>query len=271
MNVFVINLPQSKDRREFQVKQLECLKLEYTFLEAVSIHDISDAEYEEQGFGWQRPLKKVELACFLSHKKAWEMVSQSNTAALILEDDAILVADIQKILKELDASFNNHQPDLINLEVRSRKKIIGKMPVYSSKELKYNLFELFQERTGTGGYILFPTGAKKLLDKSKRVVPATADAFIFSTYELNAYQIEPAALIQEDQMPAYGLVAHEQFESVIGRSEHFKPEYKSIVEKLSFKKRRLMGQLAMAIRYMQVIGRAEKRFIALEKDRFKQD
>ncbi|MBF4520037.1 glycosyltransferase family 25 protein [Acinetobacter towneri] len=268
MNVFIINLPQSKDRRVFQENQLARLMLDYTFLDAVSIHDISDAQYEAQGFGWQRPLKKVELACFLSHKKAWEMVSQTNKAALILEDDAVLVTNIKNILFELEHSFKDHQPDLINLEVRSRKKIIGKMPVYSSKELKYNLFELFQERTGTGGYILFPTGAKKLLDKTKRVAPATADAFIFSTYELNAYQIEPAALIQEDQMPIYGLVAHEQFESVIGRSEHFKPEYKSIVEKLSFKKRRLMGQLAMAIRYVQVMGKAKKRLIRLNRDQF---
>ena len=63
------------------------------------------------------------------------------------------------------------------------------------------------------------------------VAAATADAFIFSTYSLNSYQVEPAALIQEDQMIVYGLADKENFESTIGRSEHFKPEFSSINEK----------------------------------------
>lgn len=271
MNVLIINLPRSKDRREFQEKQFKDLNIKPIILNAVSTDDISEHQFEKEAFGWQRPLKKVELACFLSHKKAWEYVINYNKPMLIIEDDAVVVRDLKILLQELELNTKSFHPDLINLEVRSRKKIIGKEPVCEFEDLQYKLLPLYQERTGTGGYILFPTGAKKLLEKSKNIPAATADAFIFSTYELNTYQIEPAALVQEDQMIAYGLANKESFESTIGRSEHFKPEFNSINEKIKFKKRRLVGQIAMAIRYLQVMGKAEKRLINLDQKRFIQD
>jgi len=268
MNVLIINLPKSKDRREFQEKQFEDLNIKPIILNAVSIDDISENQFEKEAFGWQRPLKKVELACFLSHKKAWEYVVRYNEPMLIIEDDAVVVKDLKRLLQELRSNTKLFHPDLINLEVRSRKKIIGKEPVCEFEDLQYKLLALYQERTGTGGYILFPTGAKKLLEKSKSVPAATADAFIFSTYELNAFQIEPAALVQEDQMIAYGLADKESFESTIGRSENFKPVYRSMTEKRQFKKRRIIAQWKMACRYIQVIYKSEKRFVALSKDKF---
>ncbi|WP_168390991.1 glycosyltransferase family 25 protein [Acinetobacter indicus] len=270
MQVLIINLARSTERLAFQQKQFARLGLSFQRLDAVSVDEISEEAYQRLGFGWQRPLRKVEVACFLSHQKAWETVVRANAPALILEDDAVLASHVPQLLEDIE-HHNFKDIDLINFEVRSRKKIISKTPVYSFANSQTNLFELYQDRTGAACYILYPSGAQKLLDKLEISAPAIADGFIFSHYSLNSLQAEPAAVIQEDQLAAYGLVPEEQFESVIGRSEHFKPEYESIVEKLSFKKRRLMGQLVMAIRYMQVIGKAEKRFIALEKDRFKQD
>lgn len=268
MDILIINLPKSADRRAFQQQQCAQYGLSPTFLQAVSIDQISDEQFKHEAFGWQRPLKKVELACFLSHKKAWQAVVAADQPMLILEDDAVLVKDIALLLQKLKHETARLQPDLINLEVRSRKKIVGKSPIYQSDTLGYQLLELFQERTGTGGYILFPTGAAKLLHKAQHSAAATADAFIFSTYALNAYQVEPAALIQEDQMMAYGLSESEQFESTIGRSERFKPVYDSLAEKKKFRKRRLAGQWQMACRYLSVIFKAEKREIRLDRNKF---
>ncbi|WP_257224666.1 glycosyltransferase family 25 protein [Acinetobacter sp. YH12108] len=268
MEILIINLPKSKERRVFQEQQFLKVGLQPTFLQAVSIDQISEEQFNAEAFGWQRPLKKVELACFLSHKKAWQQVLECNQPVLILEDDAVVVSNIAQLLKDIQSQTLNLQPDLINLEVRSRKKIVGKKPACYLNNSGYKLLDLFQERTGTGGYILFPTGAQKLLEKANHFAAATADAFIFSTYSLNAYQVEPAALIQEDQMIAYGLSDTEHFESTIGRSEHFKPEYASFNEKFKFKQRRLAGQIAMAFRYIQVIAKAEKRFIKLDKKDF---
>lgn len=268
MKIFVINLDTSKQRLDFQQLQFERLNLKFERIPAVSINDISEQEYQALGFGWQRPLRKVEVACFLSHKKAWEAVLSSNEPTLILEDDAVLVNDLAKVLDQLDQKQLN-DIDLINFEVRSRKKIISKKPVLELLDLDVEFYDLYQDRTGAAGYLLYPSGAQKLLSRLEATSPAIADGFIFSAYELNALQIEPALIIQEDQLAVYGLSEAEQFESTIGRSENFKPTYKSLSEKKMFRKRRVMGQLKMAFRYLQVLFKAEKRFILLDKERFR--
>ena len=81
-------------------------------------------------------------------------------------------------------------------------------------------------------------------------------------------QIEPALIIQQDQLDQYQINSTLDFDSTIGRSEHHKPVYRNLYEKIAFKQRRLVGQLAMAIRYIQVMPKATKRFIALNKTDF---
>lgn len=270
VNILIINLKTSKDRLEFQKKQFEKLGLPFDVLEAFSVVDLNEEQYQKLGFGWQRPLRKVEVACFLSHQKAWEEVLKRNQPCLILEDDAVLASNVKEILNEIE----QHQfldVDLINLEVRSRKKIISRKPVCTLNHTQVKLYGLYQDRTGAAGYILYPSGAKKLLDRLAKTAPAIADGFIFSAYELQCLQVEPAVIIQEDQLGAYGLLQQGRFDSTIGRSEHFKPEFSSIKEKYKFKKRRLAGQIAMAIRYLQVMGKAEKRLINLDQEKFIQD
>lgn len=267
MQILIINLERSKERLAFQTQQFDDLGLSFQRLAAVSVDDIDDSQYQLLGFGWQRPLRKVEVACFLSHQKAWETVIKTNEPALILEDDAVLSCHIPQLLEEIQ-NYNFKDIDLINFEVRSRKKIISKKPEYQLVAGQTALYTLYQDRTGAAGYLLYPSGAKKLLQRLAETSPAIADGFIFSHYGLKSLQAEPAAIIQEDQMVAYGLVPAEQFESVIGRSEHHKPIYSSAMEKRVFRKRRIIGQLAMGCRYMQVIFKAQKRFIRLDKAHF---
>src|SRR5690606_12629304 len=159
-----------------------------------------------------------------------ETVIKTNEPALILEDDAVLSYHIPQLLEEIQ-NYNFKDIDLINFEVRSRKKIISKKPEYQLIAGQTALYNLYQDRTGAAGYLLYPSGAKKLLQRLAETSPAIADGFIFSHYGLKSLQAEPAAIIQEDQMVAYGLVPAEQFESVIGRSEHHKPIYSSAMEK----------------------------------------
>lgn len=270
VNILIINLKTSKDRLEFQKKQFEKLGLPFDVLEAFSVVDLNEEQYQKLGFGWQRPLRKVEVACFLSHQKAWEEVLKRNQPCLILEDDAVLASNAKEILNEIEQQ-QFPDVDLINLEVRSRKKIISRAPAFTLNQAQIELYDLYQDRTGAAGYILYPSGAQKLLKRLAKTAPAIADGFIFSAYELHCLQAEPAVIIQEDQLGAYGLLQQGSFDSTIGRSEHFKPEFNSINEKIKFKKRRLVGQIAMAIRYLQVMGKAEKRLINLDQATFIQD
>lgn len=270
MQILIINLPKSKDRLIFQQQQFAKLGLDFEVLPAVSIADITEQQYEAQAFGWQRPLRKVELACFLSHKTAWERVIELNQPCLILEDDAVLAKNSRQVLDAI-LQLQISDIDLINLEVRGRKKIISKQEKINLLDAQFKLFELYQDRTGAAGYILYPSGANKLINRLKHTTPAIADGFICASYELASLQIEPALIIQEDQLVIYGVVDHLRLDSTIGRSEHHKPIYRSLSEKIAFKQRRLMGQLVMALRYIQVLPKAVKRFIHLEPKHFHVD
>ncbi len=267
MKILIINLPTSIERLHFQQKQFSKLGLVFEILPAVSIINISEQQYQQQAFGWQRPLRKVELACFLSHKTAWEKVVELNQPCLILEDDAVLAKNSREVLENIEQQqFSD--VDLINLEVRSRKKIVSKQAKLNILDGQFKLFELYQDRTGAAGYILYPEGAKKLINRLKHTAPAIADGFICASYELTSLQIEPAVVIQQDQMQVYGLIDALQFASTIGRSEHHQAVYRNLAEKMTFKQRRIWGQILMALRYMQVLPKAEKRWIHLDKQIF---
>lgn len=64
MQVLIINLARSTERLAFQQKQFARLGLSFQRLDAVSVDEISEEVYQRLGFGWQRPLRKVEVACF---------------------------------------------------------------------------------------------------------------------------------------------------------------------------------------------------------------
>lgn len=266
MRSLLINLDTSPDRLEFQYKQLKRLGISFERISATSISEISSDQYEQKSLSWERPLRYSELACFLSHLKAWENVLNTNEAALILEDDALLSMETPKILNILSEQ-NSCKYDLVTLEVRGRKKIVDK----KSKHLcgHSNLVKLYQDRTGAAGYILWPDGARKLIETYKHRGAALADAFISSTYSLNAFQVEPAAIIQLDQCEAYGITSSFKPNSTI--SMEIKPthHYQNKLELVRFKIKRIQSQLKMAFRQVTIVSTSQRRFISLLKEDFR--
>jgi len=123
MDIFVINLPKSIERRQFQQRQLSKLKLDYQIISAVSAKDIDNNTYQKHYYDWQRPLRKAEVACYFSHQKLWSKIIKNNQVALILEDDALLSKHTPVILQELEKYSNI---DMINLEMVNRKKYVAK-------------------------------------------------------------------------------------------------------------------------------------------------
>ncbi|CAA6819274.1 MAG: Beta-1,4-galactosyltransferase [uncultured Thiotrichaceae bacterium] len=263
MKILVINLAGSTDRRIFQQEQLKQLGLDFEILPAVSVNDIEDSTYQSMSQGWERSLRRSELACYLSHQQSWETVLKDNQPTLILEDDALLSRHVPTLLSTL---VNCRFCDLVTLEVRGRKKIVAKQGETLTKD--HQLFKLYQDRTGAAGYVLWPSGAKKLLNKARTVAPALADAFISSAYELNAYQVEPAAIIQLDQCKHYNITNSTQTKSAI--SSEVKPV--SIANQSSgafaFKVRRISSQLRMGWRQLSTLHQSTKRSIELIAEDF---
>jgi len=198
MKVLVINLASAIDRFNFQKKQLTKLELEFEILRAKNIDSITPNIYKKYFYDWQRPMRKTEVACYFSHKAAWEFVIKKNEPLLIIEDDALLAKDIKEILLNLSKMKNI---DLINFENRGRKKFISKNSLKISN--KHSLYSLYQDRTGAACYLLWPSGAKKLISCEKKNGIALTDAHITSCYDINSFQLEPAAAIQLDYCNHY--------------------------------------------------------------------
>lgn len=265
MKILLINLDQSKDRLVQQQAQFQDLGLVFERLPATSIHDFSEEEYKRMAFGGQRPMKQSELACFLSHKKAWEYVLKLNEPCVILEDDAVLVKDFNKVL---DGIAELTQVDYINLEVHGRRKLVAKEARYSIVNDSYKLLKIFLDKSGTGGYILYPSGAKVLLGFMKRRNIGLSDEFIHSCYQLNAFQIEPAALLQSDKCEMYGVETDIDKGSIIGGVKNSINIPLTFIGKLNFKINRIIAQFRLGVRQLAIFPFAKRRDICVNITKF---
>ena len=255
MKALVINLDTAVDRMEFQTKQLNSLGIEFEHLSATSVEELEDGIYQQYYSTWERPLRKTEVACFLSHKNAWGKVLKHNVPMLILEDDAYISHSLPCILDTLESQSDI---DFVTLEVRGRKKIIAKVPSY--KFCNVSLIRLYQDRTGAAGYVLWPSGAKKLIERFKKGNMAIADAFISSTYSLNMYQIEPAVIIQHDQCEYYGLLSDFKTKSSVSSLQR---EHIPVTDYFFYRLKRLIGQFKLGVRRIRVLSFSTKRHLLL--------
>ena len=201
MNALVINLKSSTDRLEFQKTQLESLGIDYAIIEAVEASQLDENFYQKKSMSWERPLRKSELACCLSHVLAWETVIKEDKPYLILEDDAILHKDTPSALNALGDKDNY---DCVNLETRNRKKILSKTRVPLSND--YTLSQIIYNKSGAAAYILRPSGAKILYSYYKKNGAALADAILAHCDHFKHFQIEPALAIQIDCCAHYKIV-----------------------------------------------------------------
>ena len=88
---FVINLERREDRRDHFI---ENNNLSVEFITAVD-GELEDLSMYPTREGWvdpflNRPILPTEVACFLSHRKAWEKCVELDEPIIVLEDDAII-------------------------------------------------------------------------------------------------------------------------------------------------------------------------------------
>ena len=259
MQIFVINLPDAVERLKLQKDQLTKLGLEYTILDATSVKDISEATYKKHYFDWQRPLRKTEVACYFSHRSAWDRVIKSQMPALILEDDAILSIFLPELLDNINKIKST---DLINLENRGRKKFVSRS--HMDIECNSKLLRLYQDRTGAAGYILWPSGANKLIQLEKRSGIGLADAHITACHALKAYQVEPSPIIQLDQCEDYGIsnsYSHTVLKSTVSSSHNNSGGINFIIKRLFY-------QLKLASRQLFILTKSQRRYISIRNSDF---
>jgi glycosyl transferase family 25 len=254
MDILVINLDRSPDRLAFMASQLDRLGLAFMRSSAVDGASIPAKEFNRLSRTYMRPLSRSELGCLLSHANAWRHCVETGRPALVLEDDAFLSDKLPLFLSELgQAGIWN----IVNLETQGSTKWVSRKPLAWQADCGVRLYNLYVDRGGAAGYIVWPDAARKLLERSRNHA-APADAFL-DLSGMARFQAEPGLVASLYKTEDGNLRVAPAF-----RSTNLKPSKafrRSLMLHPLFKMRRLAGYISKAKRKIRTIGIGTRRRI----------
>lgn len=233
--VFIITLGLASARRTFQEAQAIRQGFVPNWQPALGVDDFSNEVFLQHAFSWQRPLKKTEVGCFLSHLQLWQRIAASHGPAVVLEDDALLS---EQWYQDIIALAKVRNVDYICLETWN-KKVLGKHWDLGGLQLR----RLYLNSAGAAGYMLWPSGAKILVDRYKEKGAGLADAFMNEVYQWRAWQLIPANVVQMMVAPQFGLDPPMHTESFIAREKTASPVIPNIWVAVKTRFRRVRGEL----------------------------
>ena len=255
MEIYTISLKSATERRDFHLEHLAERGINTKIVDASCGDD--SAGYLELKNTSTRPLSRGEIGCFLSHRALWEKCFQQDTPILILEDDVILSKNFKQTIAALQEIKNI---DRINLEAYglSQKLFSKKCKI----ENGYTLTKIIRERAGSAAYIIWPSGAKKLLKHYKN--RADLADICLKNYFLINYQVEPALAVQSNMCFHYGIVSKmpkQASKSTIGHKIK-----KNRISSLKFKWRRLIRETSHTIQNIKKLGSKKRSVKVSPKD-----
>jgi glycosyl transferase family 25 len=174
LQILVISLSRSTDRRDKVVQELKKVSFPWTFLDAVdgSLLTEPPEEYHPlkvkllQGY----PLTPNEIGCYLSHKKAWKQCVSENIPTLVFEDDFVLSSEFENVIHSL----------LSNSSTWNFVRLQGLYEVPYQEFMTINGVHLVKnigDAVGATAYLLKPEVAKILIEASRDIYEP-ADHFL---------------------------------------------------------------------------------------------
>ena len=109
ITILIINIKESVDRKEQILKQIKNFskKISTVFIDAVNKNSITE-EFIAENCDFYKTQRRTngEIACALSHRKAYQYILDNNLSnAVIVEDDIIFAKDFENtILQIIDSS-----------------------------------------------------------------------------------------------------------------------------------------------------------------------
>lgn len=165
-DIYVVNLDRSTERWDSVHANLNQWQLQHQRVPAVDAKNLSDKDIQRcynaklNQKRYFSPLKKSEIACFLSHRLCWQkMVDENVQVAAILEDDVVFDESPIEVLELLHKELSSHnQPAMVKLF--SRRGVKGKA---SRLTEQHQLIRPVLPPLGTQGQMLNLQGASQLL------------------------------------------------------------------------------------------------------------
>lgn len=255
--VLIISLRTATARRELQTAQCNRLGLPFRFLDATTVADIPLPELARLERAWCRPLRQTEVACALSHRRAWAEVVDGDAPLLILEDDAVLADETPAVISALAGRTDL---ECVTLETFAARKVLG-----TSQPLgvaPFRLSEVYRDSAGAAAHLLWPQGAHKLLRGRHGFLPL-ADAAFNLAPGLRMHQVEPACAIQAMFLREDGGFTADTYQS--SASGVSRPPIPGLADWIRYKSRRLRVSLILFARQLRGFGRSTKRTVAFRR------
>lgn len=159
----VISLTDAKKRREDSSKELAKLNLNWQFLDAVDGRSATvfpkEYDHKKRKKHYLTPMSMGEIACFLSHQKAWHECIQLGQTMLVLEDDFFFK---ENITEALNIALNKCTWEVFRLHGNGMREI---------SDIQYFgdfiVYKHLLDCSSSAAYLITPAGAQKLLKHSK--------------------------------------------------------------------------------------------------------
>lgn len=166
LQVLVISLRRSVDRRAKVEQELQKISLPWSFLDAVDGSALASPPIEYQPLKVQLlqgyPLTPNEIGCYLSHKEAWKRCVDKNIPTLIFEDDFVLSPEFEGVISGLVS--NEGAWSFVRLQGLYEVPYRELTPL-SGAHLAKNL----GDAVGATAYLLKPHVAEVLIDESRDI------------------------------------------------------------------------------------------------------
>ena len=183
MNIFVISLKRSKDRRILIKKELDHLDMPFSFFNAIDGKLLNPqlskkmmqlrlkAYRNVENLKGKIKVRHGEVGCALSHIKIYSHIVKKNIPlSLVLEDDSEINENLKKIIEDpLLLEFARGVFEVLNLGCIRREGIY--MPIlrfFGRRKIHNNetIGKPARSIPGTSCYLLTLNGAQKLLEAS---------------------------------------------------------------------------------------------------------
>jgi glycosyl transferase family 25 len=194
--IFLINLDSSKDRLAFMQAQANALGLSFERIPAVEGRNVPSwlkAEFVDSS-----RMSDGAVGCYASHLIAAQIiVSRQLPCAVILEDDAKLATNFADVIK---GAVGCAPPDWDYLHISSRfKKSVIRI---TDIDETHKLIRYVLPPSGTVGYVLSNSGARKWLAPMPRIRPNDLDNRFAWQQRLKIYGVYPAIVTHDWEMPS---------------------------------------------------------------------
>ncbi len=207
-DIRVISLIDQNDRRDRIKKLFENTEISWKFIDAISGKHLDnywhhyDQAQRLKHLGYD--MRNNEIACFLSHRVAWQECVNAQRPFLVVEDD-ITINTVFSSLDEVVQNINQLCKNLQNnFFIRTGRVVERKSyPIRQISE-KIQLIRCLKDPMSTIGYLVSPDVAQKLLIHSEKFnIPA--DNFLWQgwVHGCHLLDIQPQIfLTDEDETPS---------------------------------------------------------------------